>query len=340
MKKRTKVFIISLCIFIITVSVGALIGIVCISAYTKKNVDLENDERLFALAKIGSYTEYYANAADGFSEKIEYIPEKLDDIALGEYKKQWIELDEISKFLQDGFIAVEDRSFYDHNGVDLKRTAYAALNELFGFKKTFGASTITQQVVKNVSGDNEITIKRKLNEIIRAYSLEQKHSKNEIFETYLNIVPMGNNIYGVKSASEKYFGKDVLDLDLAEAATLIGITNAPSRYDPYKNPDACREKRNNVLYAMLECGVIDKEEYENSILTPLAVNESDNIREKSNSWFIETVNKDVISDLCEKYSMSEEAAKLLKEEMERVVSLPVAMEVEVGVGKNWLECHG
>ena len=107
---------------------------------------------------------------------------------------------------------MEDRNFYQHNGVNLPRTCKALLNQVTKREKRFGASTLTQQVIKNISGDNEISLKRKFDEILRAYSLEHKHSKSEILEMYLNIIPMGDRLIGVKSASEAYFGKDIGEL--------------------------------------------------------------------------------------------------------------------------------
>jgi penicillin-binding protein 1A len=178
-------------------------------------------------------------------------------------------------------------------------------------KPKFGGSTITQQVIKNISGDDQQTIKRKLSEIVRATRMEYSHTKEEIFEVYLNIVPMSEGISGVGYASEYYFGKKPDELTADEAATLVGITNAPSRYNPYINPKACIEKRNKVLYSMLECGIITEEEYRASIESELSVIKTYRDNNSINSWFVETVCDDISRDLADTKGISQNVARLL-----------------------------
>ena len=299
--KKTRKLISVICGLLVALFLALILAFVGVGIYSRKVLDISYDEKLFQMAKNESYTEYYAD-----SGIYEYIPGKISEIALGGYKKQWVAIGGVSEYLVNGFIAMEDRSFFEHSGVNLKRTLYAAANTVFNFKSTFGASTITQQVIKNVSGDNALTLKRKFNEIIRAYNLEKNHTKSEILELYLNIVPMGNNMVGICDASRKYFAKEPDALTLSEAATLVGITNAPTKYDPYTNEERCLEKRNAVIGAMLDFGVISEDEYEK------AINESLNVipkqDEESESWFIETVNAEVTDDLCDKYSISKETA--------------------------------
>lgn len=303
---RLTVFI---CICLLTISFIILALTVFIIGYAGNNINSESDEQLFSLTRRSSVTEYYVDNDYNAYTLDEYEPRLNESIALGGTKKRWIELEEVPTNLINGFLAAEDRVFYTHSGFNIKRTLYALANSVFHFKNTFGASTITQQVIKNISGDNEITVKRKLNEIIRAYYIEKNHSKNEIMEVYVNIIPFGENITGVSFASEIYFGKDVSQLTLAECAALVGMTNAPTRYNPHIHYDDCVKKRNSVLYAMLDYGVISENDYNKAVKENLSIVPQKNENENSNSWFIETVNEDIITYLCENRNMTREAAQ-------------------------------
>ncbi len=285
-----------------------LLGIGVLALYTRRNVDFEGDEALFRDAKAeGSISLYYdSDINDGEN----YTPELFYEITSAEDNRKWYSYEDFSPYLREGFIAMEDRGFFSHHGVDIKRTVAAALNLVLKRTKSFGGSTITQQVIKNISGDNEKTVKRKLEEIIRAYHIESSHSKEEIFELYLNIIPMGNGIVGLGYASEVYFGKAPSHLSSVEAATLIAIANAPTRYNPYKNKNACKEKRNTVLYVMREQGIIDGEEYEQSKEREVAVVKKDNLQKGENSDFAEVVIGDVIRDLMKSMGYSYDAAKI------------------------------
>lgn len=289
---------------IIVFAILVIVFLVLIASYYKKNVNVEYDESLFS-SKVGqSSTVFYAN---GSFETDEYVPVKID--VHGASKKIYYKLDEISEYLIDGFVAVEDRGFYSHSGVDIKRTILAAVRYISGDKDTFGASTITQQLIKNISGDNEISLRRKISEILRAYSIEKNHTKSEIIEVYLNVIPMGNGLYGVGAASEFYFGKSPMDLTPEEAATLIGITNAPSAYDPYTNSEKCIQKRNRILSVMYSQGVISYDEM--VMCSEIPLNLISKNREDVDSWFIETVLSDVVNDYAEKNKISESMARLL-----------------------------
>ena len=140
--------------------------------------------------------------------------------------------EQIPDHMIKALVAIEDQRFWEHHGVDWKRTLGAVVNMFFGMRDTFGGSTITQQTVKNVTGENEGTVKRKITEIFRALELEKNYEKEDILETYLNLVFFGNRAYGVQAAAETYFGKNVEDLTLAESAMIVGLTNNPSRYNP------------------------------------------------------------------------------------------------------------
>ena len=175
-----------------------------------------------------------------------------------------VSIDEIPQHVRDALISIEDERFESHHGVDWKSTAKAILGKLTG-TSTRGGSTITQQVVKNMTGDNEVTIKRKVTEIFRALRLEKNYSKDEILETYLNLVYFGNGCSGIEAAAEGYFGKTVGELSIAEAASIVGITQFPYKYDPSRGDwyrEQNKERQLTVLYKMHELGKISDEEYE------------------------------------------------------------------------------
>ncbi len=176
----------------------------------------------------------------------------------------WADLDQIPKDLQNAVVAIEDKRFYTHKGVDWHGTARAIFSTIFG-GSVQGGSTITQQLVKNVTGDNQNTVKRKVMEIYRAQELEKRYEKDEILEAYLNEVYFGYSCYGVVTASLKYFNKDVSELTLAECASLVAITNNPSLYDPLQTDWGLENNRTRqllVLGAMLEQGKIDQAAYD------------------------------------------------------------------------------
>ena len=284
---------------------GAIIFIGLV-LFVYNGINFEADDNLFENSRSFESTVFYA---DGSICDEEYEPVV---ISLGSgLRKTRFSIEEISHYLTDGIIAVEDKKFYLHHGVDFKRTAMAALNYITKSRDSFGASTITQQVVKNISGDNNPTLKRKAAEIIRAMHLERNYSKDEIFDLYLNIIPMGENIYGVGEAAKAYFGKTPDLLSVSEAATLIGITNAPTAYSPYLHPDVCLKKRNIVLGVMFDDGVISEDEYRDAISDPLEVIPRDKRENTVDSWFVEVAIEDITKDLSEKYHISTSAARMM-----------------------------
>ena len=247
-----KIFIIfSAVILVIALSAG-IFGISVI-AHVSKNIDYDLDKRMLLDARLRKTTRFCTLSEDGVETEVWQLNQS--------YKTRWVHLEEISDNVISAFLSSEDREFYNHKGVNFKRTLYALANYALKFKSQFGASTITQQLIKNLSGDNDVTVNRKISEILRALEIEKQFSKEEILELYLNIVPLSDNVYGVGEASLVYFNKTPSELNITEAATLAGIINAPSRYNPYRHPNECLAKRNNVLYAMLENGKITEEEY-------------------------------------------------------------------------------
>ena len=301
--RKRAVYIFASVILVITLVAAA------VAIFILKNINFEADEALFDSADEWSSTVLYASEGRGTGELDSmYIPTEIN--LSGALKKVYYPSREISDYLKNGFVAVEDRRFYSHGGVDIKRTFKALINYVFRSEKLFGASTITQQVIKNISGDNDVTVTRKLAEIIRALNIEREYSKDEILEVYLNVIPMSENMYGVGAASRGYFGKEPSALSAAEAATLIGITNAPTAYNPYSNPEACVKKRNSVLSVMYSEGVIDEAEYNEAVSSPLSVKPREELR-VVDSWFAETVLESVSHDLAKKYDISESAARMM-----------------------------
>ena len=285
-------------------TLAVLLLFIGLYAYAKGNVDYSKDEMLFDSKQYSGASKLYYFDGDG-------APCEYALISPSDCKQIWYSYSDISDELKSAFISAEDREFFSHGGVNVKRSAYAALNYIFKLGSEFGGSTITQQVIKNISGDNEHSATRKINEMLRAIHIEDVYSKEEIFEVYLNIVPMGEGISGVGFASQHYFGKEPSELTLDEAAVLVGITNAPARYDPYKCYGACIEKRNRVLYAMLDNGVLTESEYESLINKEIPLVERKMSGYTVDSWFTETVFRDVSRDLARKLDISENAARSL-----------------------------
>ena len=209
---------------------------------------------------------------------------------------------EIPQYLKDAIIAIEDERFESHHGVDWKRTIGATINYFLPTGDSYGGSTITQQVVKNITGDDERSPRRKVQEIWRALQLEKRYEKWQILEAYMNLVYLGNSCYGVQSASYKYFGKPVKELSLAQCASLAGIIQAPAKYDPFTEEGRINNKKRQelVLGKMLELGKITQEEYDLAIKDELEFIEISNVKTTSynvNSYFVDQVIRDVLKDL-------------------------------------------
>ncbi len=293
------------CIGLIVLSLTVLAAFAAVTVYAKNNINYAFDDALFASAKGESVIRLYAKqkGSDGKESTVLF-----EEVYLSEYKKEHVAFEDIPPGVHAAFLAAEDRTFYQHHGINFRRTVYAAWNALTKREPTFGASTITQQVVKNISGDSEVTFKRKFSEILRALHMERVHTKDEIFALYLNIIPMSENILGIGKAAEVYFGTKADALTYAQAATLAGIANAPTRYNPYAHPEACLEKRNRVLYAMMDAGYINEDEYHEQCALPLGLVSKQKTGEDVVSWFAETVLKEIEADLVQYGHMSAQAA--------------------------------
>ena len=204
-------------------------------------------------------------------------------------------------YLEEAVISIEDERFYEHSGIDIRRIGSAVLSALAnGGSATHGGSTITQQTVKLISGNDEHSTSRKIQEWFSAMSLEQELSKDEIMELYLNLAPMGNNYVGVQAAAQNYFGKNASELNLAECAFLAGLPKSPSYYNPLRETgrrNALRRQR-IVLSKMYELGYITEEEYQNALNTELLFQTSQaDTTDDVNSYFTEYAISEVINDV-------------------------------------------
>lgn len=233
---------------------------------------------------------------------------------LGESRiQEYVKLEDIPKNLVNAYVSIEDKNFYKHNGINVKRTAGAVASYVFnGGSSSFGGSTITQQLVKNITGDNETKISRKVQEWDRAIKTELVLSKDEILETYLNIIYVGPNIYGVEKGAEYYFNKKVSKLDLAECAFLAGINNSPNSYNPFgknDNSEKIKSRTTTVLNVMLEQGYISNESYDlavSELQSGLKFNKG-KLEPKGDaiySYMVDATISEVINDLENKKGMS------------------------------------
>ena len=172
----------------------------------------------------------------------------------------WVDFKNIPKHMKDAMVAIEDKRFYSHSGIDFKRL-FGAVFSILSRGRVFGGSTLTQQLIKNITGENEVSMTRKFKEIIRALNFERKYSKDEILELYLNIVNFGSGCYGVQTAANLYFNKDISKCSIAECAAIAGITQNPCGYNPLANPKNNKERREIVINEMFSQGKITKNEY-------------------------------------------------------------------------------
>ncbi len=312
-KKRRKAKLINrlLLLFFAVVALGVAL-FTGLYVYLSCTVNTSQDLRLFSMVRTSGITRFYYDQTDGDDV---YVPVEWQGEQLqGSEKREWTSIDQMPDKLIQAFLSVEDRRFYKHDGVDWFRFSKAVANYFLKFSPTFGASTVTQQLIKNLSGENERTPMRKIKEAYRAVALEKQVSKKDILEAYLNVVPLGRNISGVGMASRMYFGKHVSELTITECAALAAITNSPARYDMYRHPEANRERRSIVLQAMENEGALSSKEREAAEKQELQLVPMKEEKNTVCSWYTDQVVEDVITDLCHKYGMSRgEASRLVYE---------------------------
>lgn len=251
----------------------------------------------------------------------------IEDPDTGEFKEYqtlygtenriWVDLSEMPEAMPKAIVAIEDKRFYEHHGVDWYRTGSAVLALVSG-SDNYGGSTLTQQLIKNITDDNEVSLTRKLREIFRALNVEKEYSKDDIIEAYLNVVNFGNNAQGVEAASELYFDKPIGECSIAECAAIAGITQNPSRWNPLIYPENNKIRREIVLDQMYEQGYITKDEYDTAMAESAEMtfvsysgdedeeDEDDNVNVQN--WYIDQMFYDLTRDLAKFYDISEGAA--------------------------------
>lgn len=236
----------------------------------------------------------------------------------GSENRVLVEHSEIPDNMRYAFISIEDSRFRTHNGMDVKRFVGAALEYIVTFgNASYGGSTITQQLVKNITGNEESTIKRKVQEAYQAMQLEKVLSKDQILDNYMNRITTGSGCYGVQAAAKKFFNKNVKDLSLAECACIAGITKSPGLYDPTlseKNKERNKKRQVIILDEMLKQGYISQNEHEEAVAENLKFYEGKTVETKTvsnvQSYFVDYVLEQVKKDLMKKYNLSADAASI------------------------------
>lgn len=235
---------------------------------------------LAVAAGIAAILIYYSAQVPDFRALAEYKPPLITKVfdrnneVIAEFARErrvWMPIDQIPKGLIQAYLAAEDSNFYEHGGYDLRAIARAAIMNVLTHR-TQGASTITQQVAKTFLLSSERTYTRKIKELILSWRIEKAFTKNQILELYLNRIYLGNGSYGVAAAAQTYFSKNLDELNLSEKAMLAGMPQAPTRYNPVRNPEAAKNRRNIVLKRMLEENFITQDLYKQASGSPLQLN--------------------------------------------------------------------
>lgn len=288
---------------------GTIVGGV-FALWIKNYVDPTVDTSLLTTSQDLTTQLYYMD----YSENPLGVPVEIEDQRLHSTENRlWVAYTDLPQDLVDAFIAVEDHRFWKHKGVDWYATIGATFKWLTGLDSR-GGSTITQQLVKNITQDDDVTIQRKVQEIFRALNLEKQKSKEEIIELYLNTISFGQGTYGIRAAAQKYFNKDVSELNLTECASLAAIPKSPTYYNPYRNPENNEIRRNTeVLKEMLEHSLITQAEYNVAVNRKLVLDMTyDEVTgTTTNSWFTDAVIEDVIAGLQEELDISYIAASTM-----------------------------
>ncbi len=296
---------------LIGITTGAMlacIGAIYVDQYINTDLDVNLEDFQLDLTTF----IYYYNKDSG-----DY--EILDELYSSE-NRVWVEYEEIPDYMLDAIVAIEDERFMSHHGVDWYRTAGAFVNMFLGMKSNFGGSTITQQLIKNLTDENETIVRRKITEIFQALEFEKEHSKEDILELYLNLVYFSQGCYGVQAAAQTYFDKDVSELSLAEAAAIVGITNLPTKYDPYLNRENNKDRQEIILKKMCQLGMISEEERDSAIAQELVFkrdsqssssDEEDDGSSSVQSYFVDLVIEDAIEAIMEDRGVTYKIAEQL-----------------------------
>lgn len=290
--------------FILILAITGSIVITALTVYVMRFV--EPDESI-DIKNLDYSTSLLAYDTEGNEVEVQQLH--------GTVTREWVDIEQIPEHVRKIFVAAEDKRFYDHDGVDWMRTFSAFANYFLNFYSTQqGGSTITQQLIKNINGDmyNRNPAK-KFTEIFEAVNLEKVYSKDQILESYLNIIPFDQNIAGIQAASKYYFNKSVSELSMLEAAALAANVKSPRGYSPVLNPEENKRRRDNyVLPAMLEEGIITEEEYNTLINTELVTAENPQKPGSTQtgyySWFTDAVINEVYNDLREQLGWQDSVA--------------------------------
>lgn len=289
--------------------IGIITGVIVGGAfllYAKDNIDTSVDDFADLIKDKDLTTRVGYLDADG---RIVDLPS--ESLSAGE-KRSWVKYSDFNEYIADAFIVIEDKRFEQHKGVDWLSTIKVTIQYFTG-QGMRGASTITQQVIKNVTENDDVTIQRKAQEILKALNLEKKYDKTEILEMYLNSIYLSQGCYGVGAAAYTYFGKEVKDLTLIESAALACITQYPYYYDPIINPQHNAEKRNLVLKYMYDQGKITQEEflsaYEKELVLKVADDDDEDTSASVHSWYTDAAQQEAVRLLRDKFGYSAQIAE-------------------------------
>ncbi len=297
-----------LTVFVVCIAIGALV----LGPYAHEKMDMS----LLALPAVNRPAVLLARDPEHRAARDGALSPAPHAVLASPERRIFVPISEMPEDLLQAFVAIEDRRFYRHHGVDILRTGRASLGYLGG-NATCGGSTITQQLVKNLTGHDEPTPDRKLREIFLALDLERHADKSTILECYLNVINLAEGCHGVGAAAVRYFSKAPAELTLPECATLAAITQNPARYNPIIHPEAVRERRNVILGEMYRQGYIPVEELHSATEAPLGLNpgtvEGDSAVNGNtvSSWYADMVVADVIRDLIEQRGYTKRAASEL-----------------------------
>lgn len=287
------------------------VAVLGVGVFVRQRFEMTLPQDFFRMSVRGEAPRFFAydfrDRTNRHGERVE-----LTSAISGKRTHGYLAYPDMPQHLIASFVAIEDKRFFEHRGVDWYRTVAAGANYVLGFSDHFGASTITQQVIKNMTGNSEVSLARKLQEILYARDLERRLDKSQILELYLNIIHFSDGCDGIVSAADHYFSKTPQQLTVAEAATLAAITNSPSYYNPIRHPEHNLARRNLILSEMNAQGYLSDGEYEAAVSSPLGLSVSDLPEgEEINSWYLDMVIDDVIDDLVSTYGLSRSAASAL-----------------------------
>lgn len=297
-------------IIIATILWLSLVAGVCVAFYLVWNFSVSAEELMPTLGAQPRSPQFYVY---DFSDRTNRTGERTaitSEVWSGR-QSVYVEYKDIPQAMIDAVVAIEDKRFFEHRGVDWYRTLAAVGNYLLHGDGHFGGSTITQQLVKNLTGENAPTWQRKVQEILWARDLERKLDKTQILELYLNVVHFSDQCDGIAAAAEHYFSKSVKDLTVEECASIVAITNNPSYYNPIRHPENNRARRDLILAQMHAQGYLDDANFATIRSTPTTLQVKAPTVGNTNSWYADMVAQDVINDLVEKYNMSRSAASHL-----------------------------